>query len=109
MTGSLPIEWANPGAFRALQSLDLGDNNFTGDLPEELGSSEAFQQLEELSVFGCNVTGKMFNADCHNRLYFTLNHVEPMQQMSNNVVTDPAVTTHPIQVFLPDYNYKAWC
>ena len=45
-TGSLPNEWAAPGAFPALTSLALSSSQMNGSLPRSWGAAGAFPALQ---------------------------------------------------------------
>lgn len=58
LTGSLPASWGTPGAFPALRSLYLNNNELSGTLPAAWGQAGAFPNLQLLFVGSNNLTGR---------------------------------------------------
>lgn len=66
LTGSLPALLGTNGSLPALIFLEVDSSPLSGTLPEEWGSPSGFNQLGALKLTNCNISGDpaVFEMDC---------------------------------------------
>jgi len=62
--GTLPASWGN-ASFPSLTYLQLGPNKLSSTLPPEWGAPTAFQHLSTLMLTNCSIAGNLHAIEVH--------------------------------------------